>query len=109
MSGDRPLVIDLDATLITSHSEKQWAASNFKRGFGFHPLGSWVDHGAEGTGEPLSMTLRRGNAGSNTGWGRKQVTRVLYRTPGRFISVERAFGLDRDIYSARYSGDRTET
>src|SRR4051794_6593499 len=49
---DRPLVIDLDATLITAHSEKEQAAPTFKRGFGFHPLGSWVDHGSDGTGEP---------------------------------------------------------
>ena len=29
-----PLVIDLDATLVTSHSEKEAAAPTFKRGFG---------------------------------------------------------------------------
>ena len=33
-----PLVIDLDATLITAHSEKEQAAPTFKRGFGFHPV-----------------------------------------------------------------------
>ena len=33
---------------------------------GFHPLWSFVDHGAAGTGEPLSVMLRPGNAGSNT-------------------------------------------
>ncbi len=62
----RPLVIDVDATLVTSHSEKESAAPTFKRGFGFHPLCAFVDHGAEGTGEPLTILLRRGNAGSNT-------------------------------------------
>jgi len=75
VSADRPLVIDLDATLITSHSEKELAAPHFKRGFGFHPLGSWVDHGAEGTGEPLSMMLRKGNAGSNTAADHIRVTK----------------------------------
>lgn len=30
-----PLVIDLDATLVEAHSEKQHAAPTFKRGFGF--------------------------------------------------------------------------
>jgi hypothetical protein len=35
---DHPLVIDLDATLITAHSEKELAAPTFKRGFGFHPV-----------------------------------------------------------------------
>jgi hypothetical protein len=62
----RPLVIDVDATLVTAHSEKEQAAPTFKRGFGFHPLCAFLDHGAEGTGEPLTILLRRGNAGSNT-------------------------------------------
>jgi hypothetical protein len=62
----RPLVIDVDATLVTSHSEKEQAAPTFKRGFGFHPLCAFVDHGPEGTGEPLAILLRQGNAGSNT-------------------------------------------
>jgi len=61
-----PLIIDLDATLVTAHSDKERAAPNFKRGFGFHPLCAFVDHGTEGTGEPLAMMLRPGNAGSNT-------------------------------------------
>ncbi len=66
ITAEHPLTIDLDATLITAHSDKELAAPTFKRGFGFHPLGSWVDHGQDGTGEPLSMLLRKGNAGSNT-------------------------------------------
>jgi hypothetical protein len=61
-----PLVIDVDATLVTSHSEKERARPTFKRGFGFHPLAAFVDHGPDGTGEPLAMLLRPGNAGSNT-------------------------------------------
>jgi hypothetical protein len=61
-----PLIIDLDATLVTSHSEKEDARPTFKRGFGFHPLCAFVDHGPAGTGEPLAMLLRPGNAGSNT-------------------------------------------
>jgi Transposase DDE domain group 1 len=63
-SADAPVVIDLDATLITAHSEKELAAPTYKRGFGFHPLWSFADHGAQGTGEPLSCLLRPGNAGS---------------------------------------------
>ena len=61
-----PLVIDVDATLVGAHSEKESAAPTFKRGFGFHPLWAFCDHGAEGTGEPLAFVLRPGNAGSNT-------------------------------------------
>ncbi len=59
-------MIDVDATLVTSHSEKEQAAPTFKRGFGFHPLCAFLDHGPAGTGEPLAILLRRGNAGSNT-------------------------------------------
>lgn len=66
IDAQHPLVIDLDATLVTAHSEKENAAPTFKKGFGFHPLLAFVDHGAEGTGEPLAWLLRPGNAGSNT-------------------------------------------
>jgi hypothetical protein len=79
ISAVHPLTVDLDATLITAHSEKESAAPTFKRGFGFHPLGSWVDHGRDGTGEPLSMMLRRGNAGSNTAADHIQVTKDALR------------------------------
>ena len=56
------LVIDIDATLITAHSDKEGAAPTFKMGYGFHPLGAWLAN----TGESLAMLLRPGNAGSNT-------------------------------------------
>ena len=53
------LVIDLDATLITAHSDKEGAAATFKMGYGFHPLGAWLAN----TAESLAMLLRPGNAG----------------------------------------------
>ena len=56
------IVIDIDATLITAHSDKQGAAVTFKKGYGFHPLGAWCAN----TTESLAMLLREGNAGSNT-------------------------------------------
>jgi len=56
------LTIDVDATLITAHSEKENAAGHYKHGYGFHPLGSYTDQ----TREALAMLLRPGNAGSNT-------------------------------------------
>ena len=65
-SAEQPLVIDVDATLVTAHSEKEQARPTFKRGFGHHPLWAFVDHGPDGTGEPLAVLLRPGNAGSNT-------------------------------------------
>ena len=83
-----PLIIDLDATLITAHSEKELAAATFKRGFGHHPIGAWVDHGPGGTGEPVAMILRKGNAGSNTAADHIEVTKAALRQlpstdPGR--------------------------
>jgi Transposase DDE domain group 1 len=78
-----PLVIDLDATLVTSHSDKEHAAPTFKRGYGFHPLTAFVDHGAEGTGEPLAILVRPGNAGSNTATDHITVVKAaLAQLPG---------------------------
>ena len=56
------LVIDLDASIVVCHSEKEQAAATFKKTFGFHPMLAFCDN----TGEFLAATLRRGNAGSNT-------------------------------------------
>nr|WP_323180830.1 IS1380 family transposase [Streptomyces atratus] len=56
------LVLDLDATLVTCHSEKEQAAATYKHGFGFHPLLCFLDN----TGEALAGLLRPGNAGANT-------------------------------------------
>jgi hypothetical protein len=62
--GARPqeLIIDVDATLIGAHSEKEGAAGTFKGGFGFHPLLAFLD----GSRESLAAILRPGNAGANT-------------------------------------------
>jgi hypothetical protein len=56
------LTIDIDATLITAHSEKEHAAGNYKGGYGFHPLHAYADE----TREALGAVLRPGNAGANT-------------------------------------------
>jgi Transposase DDE domain group 1 len=56
------VTIDLDATLIASHSDKEGAAGTFKGGFGFHPM---LAYGHE-TGEALAGELRPGNANANT-------------------------------------------
>ena len=55
------IVLDLDATLVLAHSEKEQAASNYKRGFGFHPVLCYLDESEEA----LSGILRRGNATAN--------------------------------------------
>lgn len=70
-----PLVIDLDATLVTAHSEKEDARATFKKGFGFHPLLAFADHGPDGGGEMLTCLLRPGNAGSNTAADHQTVIR----------------------------------
>ncbi len=66
IDADHPLIVDLDATLVTAHSDEESAAPTYKRGFGFHPMCAFVDHGPGGTGEPLAILLRPGNAGANT-------------------------------------------
>jgi hypothetical protein len=84
IDADRPLIIDTDATLVTAHSDKEQAAPTFKRGFGFHPLWTFADHGSEGTGEPLSFLLRAGNAGSNTATDHIAVIKAaLAQLPGQ--------------------------
>lgn len=87
LSARNPLVIDLDATLINVHSEKEQAAPTFKRGFGYHPLCAFLDHGSEGTGEPLAIHLRPGNAGSNTAADHITITRqALAQLPAGLLS-----------------------
>jgi hypothetical protein len=58
--------VDIDATIVIAHSEKENAAATWKKTFGFHPLAVFADHGAGGAGEALGIMLRPGNAGSNT-------------------------------------------
>jgi hypothetical protein len=60
------VLVDIDATLVTAHSEKEQARPTWKKGFGFHPMTVFADHGSQGNGEPLAIVLRPGNAGSNT-------------------------------------------
>jgi hypothetical protein len=57
LADEWQVVVDADATLIGAHSEMERATPNFKRGFGFHPMLAFVDHG---TGEPLAGLLRPG-------------------------------------------------
>jgi hypothetical protein len=56
------VIVDIDATLVTAHSDKEGAEPTFKRGFGFAPMCTFVDHGEHGTGEPLAIDLRPGKA-----------------------------------------------
>jgi hypothetical protein len=76
------LTLDIDATLITAHSEKERAAGNYKGGYGFHPLQVYLDE----TREALGGLLRPGNAGSNTAEDHKLVIdRALAQIPAEYI------------------------
>ncbi len=92
-TADAPVVIDLDATLVTAHSDKQHAAPTYKRGFGFHPLLAFIDHGPAGTGEAAAGLLRPGNAGANTAADHLTVIRQALRQlsfglrPGRRVLI----------------------
>jgi DDE family transposase len=80
------LTIDVDATLITSHSEKERAAGNYKGGYGFFPLQAYLDE----TREALASVLRPGNAGANTAADHlTAVDQALAQIPQQYIeSIE---------------------
>lgn len=81
------LTIDVDATLITSHSEKEGAAGNYKGGYGFHPLHAYADE----TEEALAVMLRAGNAGANTAVDHVTVLdRALEQIPSEHSSRSRS-------------------
>jgi hypothetical protein len=67
------VVLDVDATLVSAHSEKEQAAATFKGGFGFHPLGVWCDN----TTELLAVTLRRATPAVTT----RGTTSIFYAEP----------------------------
>ena len=78
------LTIDVDATLITAHSEKEKAAGNYKGGFGFHPLQAYADE----TREALAGLLRPGNAAANTAADHQALLdRALEQVPAQHIET----------------------
>jgi hypothetical protein len=70
------VTIDLDATIVIAHSEKQEASPTWKKTYGFHPMTAFADHGESGNGEPLAILLRAGSAGSNTAADHIETTRL---------------------------------
>jgi hypothetical protein len=56
------LVLDMDASIVICHSDKESATCTWKKTFGYHPLFCFLDN----TREALSGLLREGRAGSNT-------------------------------------------
>lgn len=63
--SDGHIILDLDATIVLAHSEKEGATPTWKRTFGFHPLLAFLDHGPGGTGEYVGGQLRIGKATAN--------------------------------------------
>jgi hypothetical protein len=62
-TGDDPVFLDIDASLVEIHTERKvGTAAHYKGGWGFHPMFCFAD----ATGEALSALLRPGNAGANT-------------------------------------------
>jgi len=71
-------VIDIDGTLVNSHSDKEGAAPNYKHGYGFYPFMAYLD----ATGEALAGLLRPGNAGSGTAADHVEILdAALYQLP----------------------------
>ena len=71
LAGDRApgadgtlIPVDIDATIVIAHSDKEKAAPTWKKTYGHHPLTAFADHGAAAAGEALGIMLRPGNAGS---------------------------------------------
>ena len=81
-----PLIIDIDASLVHVHSEKENTAGTYKGGYGFSPIIAMVDYGSEnGTGEILAVLMRPGNKGANSAKDHIEVlTRALAQLPDDF-------------------------
>src|SRR3954453_9543232 len=97
-AGARPetITLNIDATLVAAHAEKERAAGTYKHGFGFHPICCYLDE----TGEALAAILRPGKAGSNTAADHFAVLALaLEQLP--------AADLDREILMRADSGGAT--
>lgn len=91
LAPDR-LTIDLDATLVGAHSEKQGAAGNYKGGFGFHPMLAYFDESSEAA----AAMLRPGNAGANTAADQIAVAEAAFDQipPDRVAEIEICLRVD---------------
>ena len=85
-----PLIVDLDATLVTSHSDKEQAVGTYKGGYGFAPFIASVDYGTgNGTGEILAALMRPGNAGANSAEDHIKVfTQAIAQLPDAFYDEQ---------------------
>ena len=85
-----PLIIDIDASLVHVHSEKENAAPTYKGGYGFSPLIAMVDYGdGNGTGEVLAILMRPGNRGANSARDHIEVlSQALAQLPDEFYNPD---------------------
>jgi hypothetical protein len=60
------LCLDIDATIVIAHSDKEMASPTWKHTYGFHPLLCFLDRPEVCSGEGLAGLVREGRAGSNT-------------------------------------------
>ena len=81
------VIVDIDATLVGAHSEKENAQPTYKRGFGFHPMCAFIDHGEHGTGETLAIDMRPGRAAA---WDSGDHLTILDAALAQLPAAERA-------------------
>ena len=81
------VIVDIDSSLVTAHSDKEHAAPTHKRGYGFAPMCAFVDHGEHGTGESLVLQLRPGSASP---WNKQDHIQVLDAALAQLPDNERA-------------------
>ena len=78
-AGGGLVTIDLDATVVIAHSPalgEGAGRAHLEEDARFHPMTAWADHGPDGSGEPLAIVLRPGNAGSSTAADHIEATRL---------------------------------
>jgi len=92
------IVIDIDATLITAHSEKEGAAGTLKRGFGFHPLLAYLD----ASREALASVLRPGNAGANTASDHIEIVELVLEQLPRQVAEQAQIVVRTDSAAATH-------
>jgi len=67
-AGGGLVTVDLDATIVIAHSEKEQAAPRpGRRPSAYHPMTAWADHGETGNGEPPPGTRPSPGSSSRPG------------------------------------------
>lgn len=89
-SRTNPLTIDIDASLVNVHSDKEGAKGNYKGGYGYSPMIAMADYGkTNGTGEVLAVRLRPGNKAANSAKDHISIlTEALEQLPDEFYDEQ---------------------